>query len=352
MRALVGVVVHAVAIGITPHVGTKVPSEGCCTGNQRGRGIAVFVALAIFTLELDNAIVAALHFFIAIIERVLEGTDCHFKSHCEVDVVGQMEAQTRRHDHRIFTGFKLVHALGLQAGFAGVFQEHIHPGLREPVHASAIHEHLGFVQVQRVHILGKQVEAELLGVAELGEVSSTHQTKTEGPVVCSVRLSIAIAVQVPGMAGAHTGLSFTRRNVHVQHGGKAVPFIGVKRESDLGPDIQVTTARTPHVVTTRRAIRVSVFVVNRQAHTHVHPVGQTRIHEEVTGLAIVPPIEIIGLVVLSVLTPTSKSPAVESDVTTGTHGKVPLAKSLGISLVETVRAALHAYLGKADSSGQ
>ena len=56
--------------------------------------------------------------------------------------------------------------------------------------------------------------------------------------------------------------------------------------------------------------------------------------------------------VLGVLTTSSKSPAINSDVTTRTNGKLPLAKGLGVNLMETVSAALHAYLSKADSSCQ
>ena len=263
-----------------------------------------------------------------------------------------MEAETRSNNHRIFAGFKLVHALGLQASFAGVFQEHVHPGLREPVHASAVNEHLGFVQVERVNVLGKQVKAPGLGVAELGEVGRTDQAETEGPVISCIRMSIAIAIQVPGVARTHAGIRFTRRDIHIEHGSKAVPLVGVEREADLGPHVQVAAAGAPHVVGTRRAIGVSVFVVNRQAHAHVHPVGQTGVHEEVTGLGIIPIVEAVVIATLAVLTTTGKGPAVNSNVTTGTNGKIPLAKGLGVSLMETVSAALHAYLGKADSSCQ
>ena len=351
MRTLVLVVVHTVVVGIAPQVSTKAPSEECGTRNKRGRSVAISNFSTFAARVTDDTIFATIHFIFMVEAKVLEGTYGHFKTDSKVDIVREVETETRGNEHGVFAGFKLVNALGLQASFARVFQEHIYPVLRNPVHASTIHKHIGQILVQRVHIASRQVNAERL--TPLGKIPRGGKACSKSPVIRSKGVCITFTIQVPHVAGAHTGSLFTCGYIHIKHQGHTEHIVGIQRESDLGPQVQVTAASSPLVCyTSNTAIGISMFVVNRQNGTHVQPVQQTYPHKEVTGLAVIPVVVAVMPTIRLIHAATGKSPRRQRDVTTRTNGKVPLAKRLGINLMETVRAALHAYLGKAKACSQ
>ena len=242
--------------------------------------------VATFIHITDRVLFHVFHFVLPIVTDVAEGTDRNVKTHSEVDVPGQVEAEARSNDHRIDHGIKRV-VVVLKTEFAGEFDEGIHPGEREPVNARTVDEHIGLTITRCQHETSMSVPTD--GDVLLGEVQGELESRSHRKGVGRERMSNAFIVQIPRMTGTSTHGVFTRRDIEVEHGGKAEDALVAERHRSLEPEVKVATARGPHVQVAGRAfIVIGVVVVERKAHTDIQEVEKTDSGIEVTGEGPVP----------------------------------------------------------------
>jgi hypothetical protein len=174
-------------------------------------------------------------------------------------------------------------------------------------------------------------------------------TDTEG--IRGKGVGFAFAIQVPGMAGAHTGSFFARgyESINLDSSGEE-SLLAIEGHTHLKPHVQVTTAGGPHVAATGGAIRFGMFVVKGQIQAQIHKLVKAHGGVHVARKRRSPVIKTISLAIGGIVTATAQGPSVESDIATRTDRESKLAISLGIVLMDTVSTTLDARLGKCEAA--
>ena len=196
-----------------------------------------------------------------VIETALEETGSKVHAKSKINIIWEVETETRSDEHRVNKRVEGVTTVILQAHFAREFHERSHPGSGVPVQARAIDERLSQAIASRRNIACRQVPHNRS--TDLVEVERECETRSKSPPISSKWMRIAATIQIPGMAGTHTGAFFTRRNIEVKHQGHAIDASRCKRETDLCKDIQVTAASRPHICHST-PLGIGMFIIKRK----------------------------------------------------------------------------------------
>ena len=253
------------------------PDKGGHAGNNRGRGVAIGGRLAIVA-ELDLVVAAIIAFFIRFVSGIAEETGRDVDTHGQVDMFAEVGAEARSDEHRVDQGITRV--LGLfYAHFAGEFDKEIDRIARKQVQGRSIGNYVGLVMPEGLEEAAAQVPADR--ETELGEIKGKSKGCGKGHALSGIGGGRTRVVEIPGMAGTHTGTVGSRRDIHFEEGGNAKEEAVVKRDAELCPDIHIAHARGPHFIAHGRpVVRVGVIIVNRQAGTDIPEVqkADTQVH--------------------------------------------------------------------------
>ena len=181
-------------------------------------GSEMFIGVPSYDV-LDLVVLAVGHFLVAVEGKVPEGTDGHVKTHCKVDVAGQVETQTGSQQHGVDQG-----AAGVAGFFYTEFPRKFHKGIHKVkghyVEACGVNKGHRQVVVNRIDDSAISVPTDR--DAHGGHVQRKDQVSTDAKGIAGKGVGFALAVQVPGVTGTHTGSLFARRNigVHLDGGGE------------------------------------------------------------------------------------------------------------------------------------
>ena len=328
----------------------KAPNERGSTGIERSRSIVIRAYVVVFARERELVILAVFHFLVAIEGEVPEGAHGNIKTHSEVDVEGQVETETGGKQHGVNQGAARISGI-FNAEFAGEFNKGVHEVKGHDIDTRTIDHRHRQVMIDGINNSGIAVPTD--GDAYVHEIQGKDQVSTNTEGVSSEGVSFALAIQVPGMAGAHTGRFFARRYVGINLDGcRKQSLLAVERHTDLEPHVQVTTASSPHVVGARRTIGLGMFVVKGQIQAQIHKLVKAHGGVHVARKRRRPVIKTISLAIGGIVTATAQGPSVESDIATRTDREPELAISLGIVLMDTISATLDARLRKREATCQ
>ena len=328
---------NTIFVFILDHRGAiEMPAEHGHGGVERARSVAVSSLGVALALVVELVVGATLHFFGRVVVHVLEVTHGEVEADTHIDIVSEVETQARGDVHRVGLGVTRVIRV-LDAHFAGVFEEHIDRFVHEQVEAHIVDNGVGFIGTEGMHIAAMAVQADRS--ANLGEVESHHETCTRSPRFGSVRLGVTGVVQVPHVAGTHTGGLLTRRGIEVEDTGKCKYSLFVaERGADLHPHVDIALTGFPHAVPCGGAAGfVGMFIVNGENHTEVqegqHTDGHVEIAREGTG-----PVLKIVLVASFVgeASPARERPGIVRNISTRSDRETPLTKCICIVLMEAV----------------
>ena len=132
-----------------------------------------------------------------------------------------------------------------------------------------------------MHVAAVTVQADR--GANLGEVKCHHETCTPSPCFGSERLGVAGIVQIPHMAGTHTGGLLTRGGIEVEDTRKREHGLFVtERGANLHPHVDIALAGFPHAVPRGSAAGfVGMFIIDGENHTEVQEGQHTDGHIEI-----------------------------------------------------------------------
>ena len=353
MQALVLVVGYAIAIFISllgALLAAKAPNKRSSTSIKRSRRVVVGGDLVVFANILDLVILAVSHFFVAIEGEVPKSANGHIKTHSKVYVPGQMETQTGGQQHGVNQRAAGVTGL-FHTEFTGEFHKGIHKVKGHYINTRGINHSHRQVVINRIDYATVSIPTDRN--THGGKVQGEDQVSTDTKGIAGKGVGLASAVQVPSMAGAHTGSLFARRYVciHLDGSGKE-PLVAIKGYADLEPHVQVTAASGPHVVGARGTVRFSMFVVERQVHAQVHEIIKANGCIYVAREGGIPIVKPVGLAIGGIVTATAQGPSVNGDVSARTDRETKLTVGLGIVLVDTVSAPLDASLSKSKTTGK
>ena len=350
MRALVVVVVHAVAVVVTHGLVAERPGELRDTRDERVGHVAVAMPGAILALVVEHEVLAAVHFLAHAVAGIRQVAYADVETAGKLDVAEEveeehLEVETGRQEHRVDQRVDRI-VVAADAHFAAEFQERLEVFVQDPVHAGAVHERVGTVAEHR-HETDAGVPPNRdadLGVVKLDDAGKAGHHAVRG---VGVGRAVAVAVQEPGMAGAHAHVLPAGRQPQVEHHGRThVVRTEVVRRAPLAVELEVAQATLDHARGGSLAgVVLGVVIVDGQTDTQVQVLAETEGEVEVTREGAVdtafahvgvPLVELLP-VALGIHEPAATSIAelVGGDSTAGTGTEVPGAERIRVLLMQT-----------------